>query len=739
MDPNQQKELIKIAKKGHDDLYYLCREILGYDRMVPTPHQDLSDFLRDSKKRTKLILMPRGSFKSSVVTVGYSIQQLIQDPKKTILISGETQANAIKFVGEMKNHLEVNPKFRGLYGDWVNRGNTWKANEFVIKPRQGLFGGKEASVTAGSLEKGTQVGMHYDTIILDDVVSRNNINSEDQISKTIEHYKLLLSILNPDGMIIVVGTMWGHGTLYSWLMDPEGPEYDQVETFHRAAEDDNGNLLMPEVLSRNFLDQMRKTQGEFIYACNPGDAPILMSDFTTKRLDEIEVGDEVIGFDTSGREAKIVKSKVEEINSRMADTNRYILNSGHEIRCTPDHKWYRGKSTDKEMYAPLGQKSPLKQVVDLHYHPTEKALLDWNYLAGMIDGEGACRYGSISISQCVKHNPDVCRKIEETIKNLEIDFKIYCREGVENQRIYTLNGGRDLKCKLLRYGNPGKKLQILKTIWDKPGRLAIPNTRHKAKVAKIIPYKKERVYALKTSTGNYVAWGYASKNCQYLNKLTSSDVNIFKEKDIRFYDKNPYGLIYFITLDPAISVKAKSDYSAIIVNGVDHKGDWYIQEAIQDRLEPSDLIQLLFELFQRYNPIMCLGMEKFVIEKLLQKSLYEEMEKRNIFIPIKELPTNTKVSKEVRIKALQPMVEQHRVYLKKEHTELLRQMLYFPAVRYDDLLDALKSQLQVVFPSDKIPPNEVKGPKMSFNEVRVWDDLKKYDRPRRVHDTYGDI
>lgn len=488
-----QEKLLQLAKKGHDDLYFLAKEVLGYDRMRPAPHQELADFLKNSKARTKLVLMPRGSFKSTVVTVAHSIQQLIQDPKRTILISSETQANAIKFVSEIKNQLEVNPKFRGLYGDWVNRGNTWKANEFIIKPRQGLFGGKEASVTAGSLEKGALVGMHYDTVILDDVVSRNNINSEEQISKTIEHYKLLLSILNPDGEIIVVGTRWCHGDLYSWLQDPEGPEYEKVETFLRTAEDDFGNLLMPEILSREFLDQMRKTQGEFIYTC------------------------------------------------------------------------------------------------------------------------------------------------------------------------------------------------------------------------------------------------------QYLNKAISSDLNCFKDKDLRFYEKNPYGLIYFVTLDPAMSLKKGADYTGIIVNGVDHRGDWYIQEAIQERMEPGDIIEELFRIFNQYDPIMCVGMEKFVLEKMLTKTLFEEMEKRNCFVPINELPTNTRVSKEARIRALQPMVEQHRIYLKKDQTELYRQLLYFPQIKHDDVLDALKSQLQIVFPSDKVPPSNADGPRLSNNEIQIWDDLKTYDRVRRINRRYEDL
>jgi len=153
------KKLVEYAKKGRDDLYYLGKTILNYDRMREKPHRELTDFLENSKRRTKVIMMPRGSFKSSVVTIGYSIQRMIKNPDVRILISSETQSNAIKFVGEVKGHIEGNAKLKALYGDWVNRGKTWKANEFIIKPRKTPK--KEPTLTAGSLEKGSLVGLCF--------------------------------------------------------------------------------------------------------------------------------------------------------------------------------------------------------------------------------------------------------------------------------------------------------------------------------------------------------------------------------------------------------------------------------------------------------------------------------------------------------------------------------------------------------------------------------------------------
>ncbi|MCH7535825.1 MAG: hypothetical protein IH948_08815 [Bacteroidetes bacterium] len=481
--------LKEIAKNGRTNPYYLSKYILGHDRFEEEPHQELTNYLLESKRRTSLILMPRGSFKSTAVTVGYSIYSMLQNPDVRILISSETQSNAIKFVTEIRTHLEGNMRFKKLYGSWENKG-SWKSNEFIIRPRKKTR--KEPTVTAGSLEKGTQVGMHYDIIILDDVVSINNINSNVQIQKTIDHYKLLLSILEPGGKIIVVGTRWGFWELYAYLLDKDGPEFSQVDFFYRSAEDSDGNPLMPKILSRDFLAIMKRSQGNFIYSC------------------------------------------------------------------------------------------------------------------------------------------------------------------------------------------------------------------------------------------------------QYRNRPESNEDATFKVKDIQYYLKLPGNLNYFLTVDPSIGQTKRSDYSGVILNGVDYFNNWYIIKAMQLKVTLSELINIIFQINDEY-PLSCLGMEKFHLEKILQQTLHEEMIKRNKSIPIKEVETASRISKEARIASLQPLVAGKRLHVLKEHIELVNQIVNFPMIKYDDLIDALKSQLQIVYPHDQLPTNynikKEDTDKLSAFEKVIWDDVKSYGKRRTVKQT----
>jgi predicted phage terminase large subunit-like protein len=543
---------------------------------------------------------------------------------------------------------------------------------------------------------------------------------------------MLLSVLEPDGAIIVIGTRYSALDLYGWLSDDDSPEKDQIDILIREAIDDDGNLLFPEVLTKEFLEEQRKTQGEFMFACNPAGAPILMADWTTKPIEEIKPGDKVIGFELGSR-AKLVETIVEECNSRISEIVELELGDGTKIRCTPDHKWFTRKSLDKSHRSPYSAAkvgTRLKRVVNCSYTPTPEELLDWRYLAGMIDGEGACKHGSIQITQSETKNPAVSSEIRKVLTRLKIDFTEHKRayKGCTN---FIINSGRDTKLNLLKWGKPTKKDQIIAEIMNHGNRIVggdRTKTSDRDQVKKISPIGTGQVYALKTKTGNYVVWGYASKNCQYLNRPVSSGTCYFAPETIKFYDTPPKGLIYFLTLDPAISTKARSDYSAFIVNGVDHLHNWYILEAIQKKLTPSEVVKQVFDLYEKYKiQFMLFGMEKHTLEQVLKLAITEEQNKRGIAFPIKELPTDTRVSKENRIRALQPRFQNGQIYIHKSQTALYHQILYYPlGTKHDDLLDALKSQLAVTFPSPFVSEINVQDyPNLTPIEQKIWKDAMK--------------
>jgi hypothetical protein len=209
-------------------------------------------------RKFKLLLMPRNTYKTSLVTIGDTIRTLVKDPNKRILLGNELFDNAKKFLGEIKGHFERNEKLRSAYGDLV--GTDWTKEEITLKTK--TSNKKEPSITASGIGV-VKVGMHYDKIILDDLHSQANTGSMDMINQVIDYYKLCLSLLDPNGEMIIIGTRWHFFDLYAHIIEHEKHRFDY---FVRRAVLDNGDLLFPEVLNRQFLENIRLSQGSYIYA-----------------------------------------------------------------------------------------------------------------------------------------------------------------------------------------------------------------------------------------------------------------------------------------------------------------------------------------------------------------------------------------------------------------------------------------------------------------------------------------
>ena len=107
--------------------------------------------------------------------------------------------------------------------------------------------------------------------------------------------------------------------------------------------------------------------------CNTPDAPVWMGDYTFKPMGEVQIGDEVIGFewvlDKNGRrKKKLVKTRVLATQRRVApEVVKITMSSGRVIKCTPDHKWLRGTAgggiTSPYFEAKVGKK--LVHVIDV--------------------------------------------------------------------------------------------------------------------------------------------------------------------------------------------------------------------------------------------------------------------------------------------------------------------------------------------------------------------------------------
>ena len=199
-----------------------------------TFHHELCEFVMDEKTNKKLVLDSTWPSEVTIVTIGYSLLRIAEDPGVRILIANATYDMACSFLTQIKKHLKENDVFKKYYGELAKNPDKWSENMITVGKKS--FGKKEATVTAYGIG-GNLVSQHYDVIIMDDVVNRDFINTAEQIQKTILFYKDALDLLEPNGKIIVIGTRWADNDLYGWIMDKSNPErvYENFDVFLRQA------------------------------------------------------------------------------------------------------------------------------------------------------------------------------------------------------------------------------------------------------------------------------------------------------------------------------------------------------------------------------------------------------------------------------------------------------------------------------------------------------------------------
>lgn len=290
----------QIALRCRNDLFFLCKEVLGYSKMTPNTHQELCDYTTsilpnhpglpdnpdfDPRKNLLLLLMPRGTFKSSVVTIGFTLQFILNEPNARVLIDSETFSKAKAFMREMVDHLQNNQNYREIFKSihgmypYTKKSEMklWTDSEVILPCRN--VPKKEPTISCAGVDV-TKNGMHYDLIICDDLHSEKNVTNKEQIQQVIDHYKLAFSLLDPGKPMIIIGTRWDYNDLYQHIIDFEQEDFNILK---KSAYKEDGSLFFPEVLSEEELSKIRRRQGIGIFSKQYLNEPVSDENATFKR------------------------------------------------------------------------------------------------------------------------------------------------------------------------------------------------------------------------------------------------------------------------------------------------------------------------------------------------------------------------------------------------------------------------------------------------------------------------
>lgn len=234
--------------------------------MAEDPHKLMCESVVNGGKK-QLHLWPRGHFKSTMITIGNVLRRVSNNPNIRILIANSTSAKSEAFLREIKGHIEKNEKYRELYGNHLNK-DKWTDKEIISAQRTKNL--KEPTILAVGVGQSV-TGFHFDLIVGDDLVDYDSVNTPEQIAKTKRWWGDAMSLLEPDGDVILIGTRYHYADLYGDIIENLKEEYQPQ--IHSAYRDDD-SILFPSRFTQEKLDAIRKEQGSYMFSCQYLNDPV---------------------------------------------------------------------------------------------------------------------------------------------------------------------------------------------------------------------------------------------------------------------------------------------------------------------------------------------------------------------------------------------------------------------------------------------------------------------------------
>lgn len=254
----------KLRNLCRTDLYFLlCYGLKRGDIARPWLFERCREVQSDPDGR--LDLWAREHYKSSIITFGLTVLDILNNPEVTVGIFSHTRPIAKGFLRQIKREFESNEFLKGLFPDilWAEPAKEapkWSEDEGIVVKRIG--NPKEATVEAWGLVDGQPTGKHYKLMVYDDVVTRESVTTPEMIKKVTECWELSLNLGSEGGVSRYIGTRYHYNDTYREMIN-RGSVKARVYPATRDGTVDGE----PVLLSRERLAEKRRDMGPYTFGC----------------------------------------------------------------------------------------------------------------------------------------------------------------------------------------------------------------------------------------------------------------------------------------------------------------------------------------------------------------------------------------------------------------------------------------------------------------------------------------
>jgi predicted phage terminase large subunit-like protein len=245
-----------------EDLFYLMAYELNRPDLV---HPWLYDRIREveAKPNGCLDLWAREHYKSTIITFGLTVQDILKNPEITVGIFSHTRAIAQAFLRQIKEELENNVELRDLFPEILyerprTQSPTWNDGAITVI-REG--NPKESTVEAWGLVDGQPTGRHFKLRVYDDVVTKESVNTPEQIQKTTQAWELSDNLGSQGGIERYIGTRYHLFDTYRTMMDRGVVDV----RCHPCTSDGSEDFDKAVLMDKETLQRKRKLQGLYTF------------------------------------------------------------------------------------------------------------------------------------------------------------------------------------------------------------------------------------------------------------------------------------------------------------------------------------------------------------------------------------------------------------------------------------------------------------------------------------------
>lgn len=203
------------------DLYYLlvrvCKRVDMLNEFAFARCREV-----ESAPDGHLDLWAREHFKSSIITFGLTIQDILKDPETTFGIFSHTRPIAKAFLRQIMRELESNKTLHQafpdvLWGEDVRAAPKWSEDDGIIVKRKS--NPNEATIEAWGLVDGQPTSKHFKKLLYDDVVVAGSVTSPEMIQKTMTEMERSYNLGTTPGVKRAAGTRWNYNDAYRTVID----------------------------------------------------------------------------------------------------------------------------------------------------------------------------------------------------------------------------------------------------------------------------------------------------------------------------------------------------------------------------------------------------------------------------------------------------------------------------------------------------------------------------------------